>query len=103
MIGHSARLFACAGIIVAAVGCTDAAQSDAVATDVGNAQLGIATFVTDELPDRTSVRGLDADGHEVAYLDLVHGEFALSPAFASDYDTATVDGRKLEMFAGGQK
>lgn len=100
---YRTRIVACAAALIVAAGCTESAPSESDVSDVGNARLGIARFVTDELENRTSVRGLDVDGREVAHLDLVHGEFALSPAFASDYDTANVDGRKLELYAGGQK
>src|SRR5262245_55776785 len=65
----------------------------------GNATLGIATFVEEETADQTTLRGLDAEGNEVARLDLVHGRFA---PITSDY-TDVVEGRQLRAEALGQQ
>ena len=69
----------------------------------GNAALGIAKFELNDTADKTSVVGLDKQGQEVARLDLIHGRFTVSPHFAADFDTPTVDGRKLDVVFGEQK
>src|SRR6188768_3145528 len=72
---------------------------DEPALPEGNAALGITSFVQEEAGDRTTLRGLDASGDEVARLDLVHGRFA---PITSDY-TDEVDGRQLRVAALGQR
>ena len=69
----------------------------------GNETLGIVKFVEEEVGDQTTLRGLDADGNEVARLDLVHGRFKVTPPFTDEYLTSEVDGRKLDVEALGQK
>jgi hypothetical protein len=63
----------------------------------GNASLGIARFETTESPSQITVRGFDADNHEIANMTLVHGRFALTGMFREDYDTPEVIGRKLDI------
>ena len=78
-------------------------QSDEPALPEGNETLGIVKFIEEEVGDQTTLRGLDADGNEVARLDLVHGRFTVTPPFTDEYDTPEVDGRKLNVHALGQK
>lgn len=77
-------------------GCATTPQS----SDGTNEALSIVRFENQETADKSTVIGLDANNHEVARLELVHGTFTLSPSFAEDYTTPTVDGRKLNVFIG---
>src|SRR5690242_16967357 len=87
------------GFVVVA-GCWD---SDEPALPQGNDTLGIVRFVEEEVADQTTLRGLDANGDEVARLDLVHGRFTVTPPFTEEYDTPQIDGRQLKIEALGQK
>src|SRR6476646_7295830 len=87
-------------LCAAAAGCWN---SDEPALPAGNAALGITSFVQDEDGDRTTVRGLDDRGNEVARLDLVHGRFTVTPPFTDEYDTPDIDGRQLTVRALGQQ
>ncbi len=80
-------------------GCVETSTSK----DVGNPALGIVEFKVEETDTKTSVSGLNEQGLEVARMDLVHGEFALTGPFVSDYDTAVVVGRKLDVNIQGQQ
>jgi hypothetical protein len=79
-------------LVCIGVGCTSRGR-----VEVANTDLGIAELVTEDTADQTVVRGLDASGDEVARVELVHGRFTPSPAFADDFDTSEVDGRTLSV------
>lgn len=57
----------------------------------------------EEHADTTTIRGIDDAGTEVARLELVHGRFTVTPMFASDFDTPTVVGRKLDVYIRGDQ
>src|SRR5688572_9518324 len=69
----------------------------------GNEALGIVKFIEEEIGDQTTLRGLGADGNEVARLDLVHGQFTVTPPFTDEYNTSQVDGRQLSVHALDQR
>src|SRR5262245_6496096 len=83
------------GLVVLGIGCSEPVPS-------GNAALGISEFRVEDTPTRTRVVGLDAEGLEVARLDLVHGRFALSGIFREEYGVPEVDGRKLDVTIRGE-
>jgi hypothetical protein len=68
----------------------------------GNEALGIARFEVQETADRSTIVGLDDADQVVARVDLIHGRFTLTGQFRDDYDTATVEGRKLDVKVGGK-
>lgn len=87
------------GTLALLVGCT-ATEPD---VSTGNAELGIAAFQIQDTTSKTTVIGLDAQQHEIARVDLVHGRFALTSIFKDDYPGLDqVDGRKLDVSVGGQ-
>lgn len=85
-------------IALSVVACTTSASPE---REHREDALGIARFEIEETADRSSVIGLDEAGAPVARLDLVHGRFALTGQFKDDYDTADVDGRKLDVTIHG--
>lgn len=68
----------------------------------GNEALGIARFEVQETADRSTIVGLDDADQVVAQVDLIHGRFTLTEQFRADYDTPTVEGRKLDVKVGGK-
>lgn len=79
-----------------------ACATDEAQVPAGNDALGIASFRTVEVADRTSVIGVDAAGAEVARVDVTHGIFTVSPRFADDFATPQIDGRRLEVNLRGE-
>ena len=68
----------------------------------GNAALGVAEFQVNATDQLTTIVGVDAQGNEVARLDLVHGRFIPTPTEGDPYDSHEVDGRKLTIAIQGQ-
>ena len=64
----------------------------------GNAGLGIAEFQVTDTAELTTIIGRDADGAQVAKLDLIHGHFISG----DEYGGQEIDGRKLDVDVHGQ-
>ena len=70
-------------LCVVAAGCWKRDENEPALPE-GNQALGIASFVEEEVGDETIVRGLDDRGNEVARLELVHGQFTVTPPFTDE-------------------
>ncbi len=82
-------------------GCVDSAQAPAPAPIVqGNSELGIARFEVVETASKTTVVGRDDAGAEVARMELIHGSFTPSAAFADTLGTDAIVGRKVDVAIG---
>jgi len=94
------RVIAWTGVLVAVapMACNDTGANESQ----GIAQLGIARIEVKDSTRETIVRGYDASDKVVASLSLVHGRFALTGSFREEYDTAEVDGRKLDVDVRGK-
>src|SRR5262245_12164166 len=96
-IGCAQRIWStvlCGLVTASAVGCWTGEEPE---LPTGNAQLGIVTFIEEEIGDQTTLRGLSVEGNEVARLDLVHARFTVTAPFTEDYATPEIDGRKLDV------
>lgn len=87
--------------VFAATGLVACAEPAPTAVTSAADELGIARFATTDTPLQTTVIGLSADGTEIGRLELIHGVFTLTGPFRDDYDTATVDGRSLDVRVNG--
>jgi hypothetical protein len=77
-------------------------EGTAVEAPAAANSLGITRFTVDESADTTTVTGFNEAGTEVGRLELVHGVFELSPAFADDYPgEGQIDGRRVHVFMNG--
>jgi hypothetical protein len=65
--------------------------------------LGIARFDVRETAEVSTVVGTDAQGREIARMELVHGPFTLTGIFAENAAEPHVMGRKLDVLVLGQQ
>jgi hypothetical protein len=100
-LGTAAALLA----LVSAAACTDSAPESTVGGDSeGIPALGISRVeITDNAQETTVVGYADDSNEVVARMTLVHGRFALTGPFREEYDSAEVDGRKLDVDVRGQQ
>lgn len=99
-LGTAAGLLA----LVSAAACTDSAPESTAGDSEGIPALGISRVEITDNAQETTVVGYANDSNEVvARMTLVHGRFALTGPFREEYDSAEVDGRKLDVDVRGQQ
>lgn len=99
LVSHHRVLTLVTGLVALTAGCAEPQTSTVTSTTA----LGISKLSVDENASVTTIVGVDAQGQEVARVELVHARFTLTPPFTEDYVTPEVDGRKLDISVQGQQ